>query len=81
MHDIGKIGVPDSILLKPGKLTAAEYEIMKTHATIGGQILAGSQFRMLQIAHDIAVSHHEKWNGQGYPRGLAKEDIPLVGRI
>jgi len=81
MHDIGKIGVPDAILLKPGKLTAEEFEIMKTHTTIGGQILAGSHFRMLQIAHDIAVSHHEKWNGKGYPKGLAEENIPLVGRI
>jgi len=81
MHDIGKIGVPDAILLKPGKLTAEEFKIMKTHTTIGGQILGGSHFRMLQMAHDIAVSHHEKWNGKGYPNGLAGENIPLVGRI
>lgn len=81
MHDIGKIGVPDAILLKPGKLTAEEFKIMKTHTTIGGQILGGSHFRMLQMAHDIAVSHHEKWNGKGYPDGLAEENIPLVGRI
>jgi len=81
MHDIGKIGVPDAILLKPGKLTAEEFKIMKTHTTIGGQILEGSHFRMLQMAHDIAVSHHEKWNGKGYPNGLAEENIPLVGRI
>lgn len=81
MHDLGKIGVPDAILLKPGKLTAEEFEIMKTHTTIGGQILAGSHFRMLQIAHDIAVSHHEKWNGKGYPKGLTEENIPLAGRI
>jgi len=81
MHDIGKIGVPDAILLKKGKLTAEEFAIMKNHSTIGGQILAGSQFRMLQMAHDIAVSHHEKWDGSGYPKGLAGEEIPLVGRI
>lgn len=81
MHDIGKIGVPDAILQKPGKLTAQEFRIMKTHTTIGGQILAGSHYRMLQIAHDIAVSHHEKWNGNGYPKGLAGENIPLAGRI
>jgi len=81
MHDIGKIGVPDAILLKPDKLTAEEFEIMKSHTTIGGQILKGSHFRMLQIAYDIAVSHHEKWNGRGYPKGLAEEKIPLVGRI
>jgi putative two-component system response regulator len=81
MHDIGKIGVPDAILLKPGKLTAAEFAVMKTHTAIGGQILGGSEFRMLQMAHDIAVSHHEKWNGSGYPKGLAGEEIPEVGRI
>ncbi|MBN1662409.1 MAG: response regulator [Deltaproteobacteria bacterium] len=81
MHDIGKIGVPDAILLKPGKLTPEEFEVMKTHTAIGGQILGGSHFRMLQMAHDIAVSHHEKWNGTGYPKTLAGEAIPLAGRI
>jgi putative two-component system response regulator len=81
MHDIGKIGVPDAILLKAGKLTTEEFEIMKTHTTIGGQILGGSHYRMLQIAHDIAVSHHEKWNGKGYPKALSGKNIPLVGRI
>ncbi|MFC1815091.1 HD-GYP domain-containing protein, partial [Thermodesulfobacteriota bacterium] len=81
MHDIGKIGVPDAILCKKGKLTFEEFEVMKTHTSIGGQILGGSQFPMLQLAHDIAMSHHEKWNGKGYPKGLAGEEIPQVGRI
>ncbi len=81
MHDIGKIGVPDAILLKPSQLTPHEFEIMKTHTVIGSQILAGSRFRMLQIAHEIALSHHEKWDGTGYPKGLPGKDIPQVGRI
>ena len=81
MHDIGKIGVPDAILRKPASLTDREYEIMKTHTSIGGQILSDSHYPMLRLAHDIALSHHEKFNGSGYPKGLAGEDIPLVGRI
>lgn len=86
LHDIGKVGVPDSILLKPGKLTPEEFEIMKTHATIGGDTLAAAvevnpNAKYLQIARDIAYHHHEKWNGTGYPFGLAGEDIPLCGRI
>ena len=81
MHDIGKIGIPDSILLKKGKLTDEEFEIMKTHTTIGGKILAKSKSKILQRAEIIAVTHHEKWNGKGYPNGLSKEDIPLSGRI
>ncbi|MFC1798544.1 HD domain-containing phosphohydrolase [Thermodesulfobacteriota bacterium] len=81
MHDIGKIGVPDAILRKPASLTPEEYEIIKTHTTIGGQILSNSQFAMLRLAHDIAISHHEKWDGSGYPKGIARDDIPLVGRI
>ena len=81
MHDIGKIGVPDAILRKPGPLSKEEYRVMKNHTTIGGQILSGSQFPMLQMAHDIAVSHHEKWDGSGYPNGLSGDAIPLVGRI
>ncbi len=81
MHDIGKIGIPDSILRKPGPLTANEFEIMKTHTLIGGRILAGSETSLLQTARAIALSHHEKWDGTGYPRGLAGEAIPVQGRI
>ena len=81
MHDIGKIAVPDAILLKKGRLTGPEFEIIKSHTTIGAQILKGSEFSMLQMAHDIALSHHEKWDGSGYPNGLAGEDIANVGRI
>ncbi|MBW2091617.1 MAG: HD domain-containing protein [Deltaproteobacteria bacterium] len=81
MHDIGKIGIPDHILLKPGKLTAKEFEIMKTHTTIGANILADSKAEVLQVAQKIALSHHEKWNGKGYPQGLSKDKIPLEGRI
>jgi len=81
MHDIGKIGIPDSILLKPGKLTDEEFEIMKTHTTIGARILGGSKAGILQLAKQIALTHHERWNGKGYPQGLSREQIPLVGRI
>jgi putative two-component system response regulator len=81
LHDIGKIGIPDKILMKPGKLTKAEFEIMKTHTTIGSKILSNSKSEILQTGQTIALSHHEKWNGRGYPMGLAGKDIPLVGRI
>ncbi len=81
LHDIGKIGIPDSILLKPGRLTAEEFEIMKKHAEIGGQILKNANSRVLQVAETVAMSHHEKWDGSGYPRGLKGEEIPLMGRI
>jgi putative two-component system response regulator len=81
MHDIGKIGIPDSVLRKPGRLSVEEYEIMKTHPVIGGSILAGSQTGLIQMAKDIALSHHEYWNGTGYPNGLAGEAIPLSARI
>ncbi len=81
MHDIGKIGVPDAILLKKGRLNEPEFEIIKSHTTIGAQILKGSEFSMLQMAHDIALSHHEKWDGTGYPYGLTAENIPVTGRI
>ena len=81
MHDIGKIGIPDSILLKPGKLGATEWEIMKSHTKIGGQILSGSGSKLLQTAESIAYTHHEKWDGSGYPHGLKGEGIPLEGRI
>ncbi|MEZ0323782.1 MAG: HD domain-containing phosphohydrolase [Hydrogenothermaceae bacterium] len=83
LHDIGKIGIPDAILLKPGKLLPHEFEIMKMHSTIGYQMLAlhGEKFPILQKAAIIAYTHHEKWDGTGYPRGLKGEDIPIEGRI
>ena len=81
MHDIGKIGIPDSILLKPGKLTPEEWEIMKTHTMIGARILSKSNSNLLQMAEEIALTHHEKWDGTGYPNGLKGEEIPLNGRI
>lgn len=81
MHDIGKIGIPDAILLKPGKLDGDEWTIMKTHAEIGARLLEGNDSELLSMAREIALSHHEKWDGSGYPSGLAGEDIPLSGRI
>lgn len=81
MHDIGKIGVPDHILLKPGKLTYEEFEKMKEHTAIGYKILYGSESPLLRLASEIAISHHEKYDGSGYPRGLAGDEIPLSGRI
>jgi putative two-component system response regulator len=81
LHDIGKIGISDTILLKPGRLTADEYELMKTHAVIGEQILAGSSSRVLETSAAIALTHHERWDGNGYPRGLSGEAIPLAGRL
>ena len=81
MHDVGKVGIPDEILFKPGPLTPEERKVMETHTDLGWNILEGSQSRLLQLAADIAVSHHERWDGAGYPRGLAGEAIPLAGRI
>ncbi len=81
MHDVGKIGIPDSILLKKGGHTEAESAIMKSHTTIGADILKGSDSEILQTAHDIALTHHECWNGIGYPRQLKGEEIPISGRI
>jgi len=81
MHDLGKIGIPDKILLKPGKLDPDEWEIMKTHAAIGAEILSESQSDILNLAQIIALTHHEKWDGSGYPKGLKGENIPQVGRI
>lgn len=81
MHDIGKIGIPDRILLKPGKLEPEEFEIMKTHTTIGAELLDGHDSELMTLAREIALTHHERWNGTGYPRGLRGEDIPLGGRI
>lgn len=81
MHDIGKIGIPDSILLKPGKLSTGEFDLMKNHVTIGGDLLDGHESELMISARQIALTHHEQWNGSGYPKGLKGEDIPLVGRI
>jgi len=81
LHDVGKIGVPDSILLKPGRLTAEEFESIKKHSEIGYRILSESQSDLLEMGAVIALTHHEKYNGAGYPHGTAGEDIPLVGRI
>lgn len=81
MHDIGKIGIPDSILLKPGKLDEEEWLNMQRHAEIGADILSGSNSPLLDMARVIALTHHEKWDGSGYPYGLKEDNIPLVGRI
>jgi putative two-component system response regulator len=81
MHDVGKIGIPDAVLLKPGKLTPEEFEIIKNHPVIGAHILAGSDSPLIQMAEMIARTHHEKWDGTGYPQGLQGEDIPIEGRI
>ncbi len=81
MHDAGKIGIPDHILLKPGELNEKEWEIMKQHTIIGAQILAGSDAKFIKLAQTIALTHHEKWDGSGYPKGLKGSKIPLVGRI
>jgi len=80
-HDIGKIGIADTILLKAGPLDASEWETMKTHTTVGARLLAGSDNPLMQMAETIALTHHERWDGSGYPAGLAGEAIPLVGRI
>lgn len=81
LHDIGKIAIPDHILLKPGRLTPDEYAIMQQHTVIGAQILAHSDSPFMQTAEHIALNHHERWDGRGYPNGLSGEAIPLVGRI
>jgi putative two-component system response regulator len=81
LHDIGKIGIPDAILLNPGRLDPDELEIMRSHTTIGGEILAHSGFPLLDLARSIALTHHEHWDGTGYPAGLRGEAIPLAGRI
>ena len=87
LHDIGKVGIPDSILLKPGKLSAEEFTIMKTHTTLGrsallaAEKLLDSPSSFLHFGHEIAWTHHERWDGAGYPRGISKDDIPLPGRI
>lgn len=81
MHDMGKIGIPDNILLKPGALTPEEFNIMKSHTTIGRKMLSGSSYPVIKMASLIALSHHERWDGTGYPEGKKGEEIPLEGRI
>jgi len=81
MHDIGKIGIPDHILLKPGRLDDIEMNVMKQHPQIGADILDNSSSSLIQLAHSVALYHHEKWDGSGYPRGLKGEDIPIEARI
>ncbi|MCC6347526.1 MAG: response regulator [Nitrospirales bacterium] len=81
MHDVGKIGIPDGVLLKPGKLSDDEFKIIKLHTVIGGKILGGTSLPLLELAREIALSHHERWDGDGYPLHLKGHDIPLSGRI
>lgn len=81
VHDVGKIGIPDRILLKAGKLTAVEMEIARSHTVIGARLLSGGHSDLVKMAERIALSHHERWNGSGYPQGLRGEEIPLEARI
>jgi HD-GYP domain-containing protein (c-di-GMP phosphodiesterase class II) len=81
MHDVGKVGIPDAVLCKPGPLNDEEWAIMKQHTVMGAQILSGSESELIKTGQTIALSHHEKWDGSGYPNGLAKEDIPLLARV
>jgi putative two-component system response regulator len=81
LHDIGKVAVPDSILLKPGALTSEEFDVIKTHSEIGAKMLEGSSHAVIRLAESIALNHHERWDGSGYPRGLAGTAIPIEGRI
>jgi putative two-component system response regulator len=81
MHDVGKIGIPDGVLMKAGKLTADEFKIIKLHTVIGSRILSGTTLPLLELAKEIAISHHERWDGDGYPLGLKGSDIPISGRI
>jgi putative two-component system response regulator len=81
MHDIGKIGIPDSIMLKPGRLTDEEFEIMKNHPQIGAEIIGDADSDLLQLAKEVSLTHHEKWDGSGYPTGWKGKDIPISGRI
>jgi putative two-component system response regulator len=80
LHDVGKIGVPDTILLKMGKLSPAEFEVVKQHTVIGARILSGGKFPLLRLAEEIAFTHHERWDGAGYA-GMRTTEIPLAGRI
>ncbi len=81
MHDVGKIGIPDRVLLKPGKLTAAEWQIVRCHPEIGARIIGDHPSDLIQMCREVALTHHEKWDGSGYPNGLAQHAIPLSGRI
>lgn len=81
LHDMGKIGIPDRILLKPGRLTPEEFEVMKTHTTLGAAMLSGSRHPLLQLAERIALSHHERWDGNGFPQALKGKAIPREARI
>jgi len=81
LHDIGKVAIPDSILLKPGPLSPAEFEVMKTHTTVGARILSGSHSPLVQLAQEVALNHHERWDGTGYPRQIGATEVPLSGRI
>ncbi|WP_432737097.1 HD domain-containing phosphohydrolase [Maridesulfovibrio sp. FT414] len=81
MHDVGKIGIPDHILCKPGKLTPDERKIMQTHTTIGAKIIGHHENELMQLARNVALTHHEKWDGSGYPYGLSGDEIPIEGRI
>jgi putative two-component system response regulator len=86
LHDIGKVGIPDAVLRKPGRLNAAEFEIMKTHTTLGAETLDAAlarfpEARFLHVARNIAAAHHERWDGSGYPLGIAGEQIPLCARV
>ena len=81
LHDVGKITIPDGILMKPGKLTPEEYAVVKRHAEAGAELLSGSRSPLIRLAEQIALTHHERWDGTGYPRGMAGESIPLESRI
>jgi response regulator RpfG family c-di-GMP phosphodiesterase len=81
LHDLGKIAVPDTVLLKPGRLTREEFEVVKTHAVLGARVLAGGESDLLRTAERVARTHHERWDGTGYPDGLAGGDIPIEGRL
>jgi putative two-component system response regulator len=81
LHDVGKIGIPDAVLLKEGRLTGPEFRLMKTHTTMGARILSGSRVPLLQLGEVIALTHHERWDGKGYPHGLRGDEIPLTGQI
>ncbi|MGA2402004.1 MAG: HD domain-containing phosphohydrolase [Syntrophobacteraceae bacterium] len=81
MHDIGKIGIPDAVLLKPGRLDQAEWKTMQTHTTLGAEILSGHDSLLIKMGRVIALTHHEKWDGSGYPQGLSEYAIPMAGRI
>jgi putative two-component system response regulator len=81
LHDVGKIGIPDDILLKPSRLTELEYGVMRTHTTIGASILQSGKWMLVRIAETIALTHHERWDGSGYPHHMHSDDIPIEGQI